>query len=206
MKGTYEFSTDWFSGKVRSWDKIIATHDPHSVLEIGSWEGRSACYLIERCAESHPLTLCCLDSWGGGVEHSAINMAAVEARFDRNTQAAIALAPHPVSFTKLKAPSPLGLARLIASTPRPEFDLVYIDASHQAPDVLTDAVMAFQLLKLNGVMIFDDYLWSMEKAGRQDLLNMPKPAIDAFVNLFYRKLRVIQGYTPKQFFISKTAH
>ena len=30
-------------------------------------------------------------------------------------------------------------------------------------------------------MIFDDYLWSMEPAGKQDPLNMPKPAIDSFI-------------------------
>lgn len=205
MNGSYEFSTDWFTRKTRGWEKIIVNHDPRSVLEIGSWEGRSACYLIDRCTEHHSLTLCCLDSWGGGIEHSAANMAQVERRFDQNTRLAISLARHPVTLTKIKAQSPVGLAQLIAMPARPEFDLIYIDASHQAPDVLTDAVMAFQLLKIDGVMIFDDYLWSMERAGEQDLLHMPKPAIDAFVNLFIRKLRVIHGQTSRQFFISKTA-
>ena len=37
------------------------------------------------------------------------------------------------------------------------FDLIYIDASHYAPDVLSDAVLAFKLLKPGGILIFDDY-------------------------------------------------
>jgi hypothetical protein len=31
----------------------------------------------------------------------------------------------------------------------------------------------------------------MEDPGRQDFYNMPKPAIDAFVNIFQRKLQVL---------------
>ena len=37
------------------------------------------------------------------------------------------------------------------------FDLVYIDASHEAADVLADAVLAWPLLKPGGFLGFDDY-------------------------------------------------
>jgi hypothetical protein len=40
-------------------------------------------------------------------------------------------------------------------------------------------------------MIFDDYVWCMEPHGQEDALNMPKPAIDAFVNINARKLQVM---------------
>jgi predicted O-methyltransferase YrrM len=83
------------------------------------------------------------------------------------------------------------------------FDLIYIDGSHQAPDVLTDAVMSFQLLKVGGVMIFDDYLWTMDKPGFQDVLKMPKPAIDAFLNIFQRKMSIFFGAPIGQLYARK---
>ncbi|MDD5651733.1 MAG: class I SAM-dependent methyltransferase, partial [Candidatus Nanoarchaeia archaeon] len=38
------------------------------------------------------------------------------------------------------------------------FDLIYIDGDHNACGVLEDAVMAWKLLKENGILLFDDYL------------------------------------------------
>ncbi len=45
----------------------------------------------------------------------------------------------------------------------------------------------------------------MEPYGQQDSLNMPKPAIDAFINLFQRKLRVLPGIPLYQVAIEKLA-
>ncbi|HEX2816824.1 MAG TPA: class I SAM-dependent methyltransferase, partial [Phenylobacterium sp.] len=83
-------------------------------------------------------------------------------------------------------------------------ELIYIDGSHQAPDVLTDAVLAFQLLRVGGILIFDDYLWSHEGPGQQDFYNMPKPAVDAFVNIFQRRMTVI-GAPLRQLYVRKIA-
>jgi len=68
-----------------------------------------------------------------------------------------------------------------------DFDLIYIDASHYAVDVLTDAVLSFKLLKGGGMMIFDDYLW----AGDENIVYYPKIAIDAFTNVFSNHLKLV---------------
>jgi len=65
--------------------------------------------------------------------------------------------------------------------------LIYIDASHYAPDVLSDAVIAFKLLKPGGMLIFDDYLWS----GDENIVYYPKIAIDAFTNIFSKHIKLI---------------
>jgi hypothetical protein len=39
------------------------------------------------------------------------------------------------------------------------FDFIYIDGSHLRGDVLTDAVLSWQLLGRGGVMVLDDYEW-----------------------------------------------
>ncbi|MCZ6464828.1 MAG: class I SAM-dependent methyltransferase [Proteobacteria bacterium] len=40
-------------------------------------------------------------------------------------------------------------------------DFIYIDGCHEAACVLLDAVLSWDLLKVGGTMIFDDYVWSM---------------------------------------------
>jgi hypothetical protein len=130
-------------------------------------------------------------------------MSEVERRFDHNVSVARGKTPHPANIHKIKKYSNHGLPDLMASGKYGFFDLIYIDGSHQAPDVLTDAVMSFQLLRVGGVMIFDDYLWSMDKPGSQDVLKMPKPAIDAFINIFQRKMSVFFGAPIGQLYTRK---
>jgi len=203
LSQAYQFTTDWFSRFASIWRSLLSRYPPSRILEIGSYEGRCACFLIEECAQERPITLHCVDTWTGGVEHDPAAMAAVEERFDANLEIARGSARHPVDFHKHKAASRTALARLLAAEEE-GFDLVYIDGSHQAPDVLTDAVLSFQLLKVGGLMIFDDYLWSHEGRGRQDFYNMPKPAVDAFINIFQRKMSVI-GAPLYQLYAQKVA-
>jgi predicted O-methyltransferase YrrM len=204
MADEYEFSVDWVTETAPVWRSMIAVVSPRRVLEIGSFEGRSAIFLIEHCAPSGPFEITCIDSWGGGPEHARIDMSQVEARFDRNT--ARARAKHAsLTVNKLKSDSALALARLIADGQSGAYDLVYIDGSHQAPDVLTDAVLAFKLLRVGGIMVFDDYLWHMEQTGRQDLVNMPKLAIDAFINTHIRKLNVVTDAPLRQLYLAKAS-
>jgi len=201
----FQFSDDWFSRNIQVWDLLIERGKPLKILEIGSYEGRSACYLINTCTAYGALELVCVDTWRGGVDHDATLMAEVERRFDRNIALAKARAPGKVEVRKIKAASNVALAALIHSDGRETFDLIYIDGSHTAPDVLTDAVLAFELLRVQGLMIFDDYLWSMEPPGQQDPLNMPKPAIDAFVNIFQRKLMIYEGTPNHQLYCEKVS-
>lgn len=190
----YDFRADWFSRDSKAWDLWIGQLRPKRILEIGSFEGRSACYVIEKCSQWHDLEVHCVDTWGGGVEHVSrgVAMSEVEARFDKNLDLAMTNAPNKVQLHKTKNLSHLALGVLLGEKKYGYFDLIYIDGSHQASDVLTDAVMSFQLLRPGGIMVFDDYLWHTEKAGQQDLLNMPKPAVDAFTSIFQRKIRILE--------------
>jgi len=203
VSGGFQFTQDWFAQNIAVWDKLVPRYTPKKILEVGSFEGRSACYFIEKCAAEREIELHCVDSWQGGIEHDRAAMSAVEARFNHNVALAQTRAAHKVKLVKHKSLSGAALAKLIVVDPVGTFDVIYIDGSHQAPDVLTDAVMAFQLLRVGGLMIFDDYLWSMEPMGKQDPLNMPKPAIDAFINIFQRKMFVVRGAPVYQLFATK---
>jgi hypothetical protein len=52
-------------------------------------------------------------------------------------------------------------------------------------------------------MALDDYLWSAEHPGREDLLNSPKIAIDAFTNIYRRQVRVIPNLPLYQLYLQK---
>ena len=202
---TFEFTEDWFSNHIPAWSKILKDLRPRRVLEIGSYEGRATSYLIQTCTGFGPLHITCVDTWDGSVDLPSARMAGVERRFDRNVSQALSLAEAPVDFRKCKQDSTQALSGFVGEG-RQLFDLIYVDGSHTAPDVLTDAVLAFQLLRVGGVMIFDDYLWSMEAPLNVDPLNMPKPAIDAFTTVFMRKVRVMPNLPNAQCYVEKIAN
>lgn len=207
MENQYEYTNDWFVGHQSTWDNLIPQLNKLTkILEVGCYEGRSTCYLIQKCSDEYPIELHCVDTWEGGVEHDKSVMNTVEMRFNKNTAIALSNTKYPVTLIKHKTYSYLACAKLLANGQQETFDLIYIDGSHQASDVLTDAVLAFQLLRVGGVLIFDDYLWSMEPNGQQDILNMPKSAIDAFFSLFQRKIKILPGFPLYQLYSVKTAN
>jgi predicted O-methyltransferase YrrM len=73
------------------------------------------------------------------------------------------------------------------------FDFIYIDGSHTAPDVLQDAVLCHPLLKVGGILIFDDYGW--KDPNVEDPTNSPAMAIDFFYGVHKNSYDVvINGY------------
>ena len=200
----YELSNVWFENHRAEWDTFMARHKPQTLLEIGSYEGASACYLIDTLARDAAIELHCVDTWEGSVEHTHgyLPMSLVEERFHRNTALAIQSAAHPVNLVVHKGESGIILPELIAAKMQERFDLIYIDGSHRAPDVLFDAVVAFKLLKPGGLMIFDDYLWHDPSIESFDPLRNPKIAIDAFTNIYGQEIR-IQRAKLAQLYITK---
>jgi predicted O-methyltransferase YrrM len=201
----YDFTQDWFSKHIPVWNTLLKSVAPRKFLEIGSYEGRSACYVIDRFSAEAALDIHCIDTWEGGIEHDKAAMGDVERRFDANIALACRRAAHPARVTKHKQLSHVALAELMTTGHALSFDVVYIDGSHQAPDVLADAVLSFHLLRVEGLMIFDDYLWSEDRAGKQDAYGMPKPAIDAFLNIHQRKMVVAENAPLSQLYVKKNA-
>lgn len=196
------FTNDWFDLNARStWSKILPELRPRRILEIGSYEGAATCFAISTLAPLvEDLEIHCVDTWLGSVENQpgglyAADMVAVASRFQHNTQQAIAKATCPVRLVCHQKESRLALAELIAAGRSGWFDFVYVDGSHQAADVLVDAVMSHQLVRVGGMIAFDDYLWSEHESelNRREPLCCPKLAIDAFTNIFFRKVQIISA-------------
>lgn len=191
----YQYTKDWFNWAPQVWSQLI----PHlpgrkDFLEIGSFEGRSAVWTIENMMEDGG-EIVCIDTWEGGAEHTPEDMAGTEDRFNNNiglvTGNFVDRKVQPIKSTSVEA-----LGSLIAH--KKQFDFIYIDGSHIAKDVLTDACMAWPMLKQKGFMVFDDYMW---KPQGFETMQRPKIAIDTFVNMFENELSIVHlGY---QFIVRK---
>lgn len=184
---TYSFTEQWFSTGELTWPDLIQfLPSRKKFLEIGSYEGRSSVWIIENMMEQGS-NLFCIDTWEGGEDHGGIDMESVEDRFHSNIAIAQERFPGRNVYS-FKSSSLQTLAAMNGTGEHSEsFDFIYIDGSHTARDVLTDACLAWPLLKPNGVLVFDDYLWG----NPRDILHRPKPAIDAFINIFAESIQVV---------------
>lgn len=180
------FSHDWQSPNFPTWERVLPVAgdpDVKQLLEIGCYEGRATCWLLDRYPEA---VISCFDTFDGGDDHKqlGIDFSSVEDRFHAN------MAPYGGLRVRLcKGSSFHGLHWAL---PRiSPVDIALIDGSHLACDVLADAVLTWPMLKQRGILIFDDYGWGSGRPPHQT----PKPAIDAFLSCYTGQYEVLeQGY------------
>jgi predicted O-methyltransferase YrrM len=187
------FSEDWFTMHIPSWEPVMRELEGRSarVLELGSFEGLSACFVLWRLPDAH---LTCVDTFAGIPGYQAYGIATdIGAAFDENVAAVDA-----ARVRKLVGETHRVLPELIDDGE--QFDLVYVDASHIAVDVLADAAFAWKLLRRGGVAIFDDY--GLVPPG-EDPLEHPQPALNAFLELVRSRAEVLGA--ERQLMLRKTA-
>jgi len=175
-----EFTSDLSSGNFTLWRRVFSPlrDEPLRILEIGSWEGRSAIFFLNYFANA---TITCIDTFSGGGEPEQTSRT--EERFNRN----LAAFGHRVE--KIKGPSRQGLASLVAQQRR--CDLAYVDGSHARDDVMADSLGVWSMLKPGGSIIWDDYRWGRNMPPE----HRPQPAIDEFLREREGEYRLLsKGY------------
>lgn len=161
---------DWFSDRIPLFAHFLEPLRGRAVelLEIGSYEGRSACWLAENILTHSNAGLMCVDPCDNG---------AVSDRLRANL---VAVADSGYRVELFQGLSAKVLPDLMVEGRR--FDFIYVDGSHVAPDVLLDAAMSFALLRPGGILAFDDYDWS---PGYLDgTPRAPKLAINSFAAVY----------------------
>jgi hypothetical protein len=174
------FSKDWLTSRFSLWRSVLVELDdrPARILEIGSFEGLSTCFFLWRLPGAR---VTCVDTFAGGVEDAGMTRKDLEDAFDANVTLVDAS-----RVRKLVGDSKRRLLDL--SDGGEEFELVYVDGSHLALDVLVDAAHAWGLLAPNGTIVFDDYRW--RELG-DDVLLRPGKAIDVFRELVEGKYELV---------------
>ncbi|KAJ2912125.1 hypothetical protein MD484_g8286, partial [Candolleomyces efflorescens] len=210
----YDFTPtqDWFSHNIPHWTALfphIRTESHYvqgngaRILEIGSWEGRSAVFVANELCKTRAPTVLSRDPPSVSVpsapthQHSEVvcidhfdlfKSEAGKERFGRIN--------HNLSLTNTKFRiipefSVTGLMKLLNEAIVAEsqervvkqgFDWVYIDGSHRSDDTFLDGELAWRLTRKGGLMIFDDYRWDVEP---EMSIEHPKRGIDGFLALHH---------------------
>jgi predicted O-methyltransferase YrrM len=163
---TKKTTTDYFSINTYYWNKIINKNfQEFSFLEIGSWEGNSASYILNNFKTNKVV---CVDIWDKyNDEYTEENLKRFE-NFKSN------LSEFKERFHFFKNTSDEYF-----SNNNERFDIIYIDGWHEAPQVYKDINNSWDRLNLNGIIICDDYFYG--DINLNTASNLPANAINQFL-------------------------
>ena len=142
----YSFTQHWFLNQKPIHDSALnASHK--RILEIGAFEGMSTVYFLD-CP--HTSIVVSIDPF----LTDDVNTPVVESTlttFRKN----VSLSPNKHKHMHLQESSAEALAKLVLDNKK--FDYILVDGSHLAHHVLVDALLAFHLIDVGGIIFFDDY-------------------------------------------------
>lgn len=186
MNATTEpvFTTDWSSTRSywqEMFDRVAMPGRPGlRFLEIGCFEGMATVWLLDHVLTDPSSEIHVVDTFQGSPEFEIDRINGDSYRlFAANTER-----------YRGRVHIHVGESHAVLRTLTGPFDFVYVDASHMAKDVLADAVLAWPLLRVGGLMVFDDYLWGHTDGDSTPAWVTPKPAIEAFLACYEPELQV----------------
>lgn len=173
-RGKYRLVYDSFSSRVPQWERDLAhlAGQPDlQFLEVGSFEGHSACWMLDNILTEPTSGLTCVDPFRGSKENFEYNIAQTGAS---------------ERVTRLTGYS----HRVLPTLPSESFHFIYLDASHEQTHTLEDAVLAWRLLRRDGLLTFDDYLLKDSPLSQLSRYERPDIAIDAFLRVYEGRYEV----------------
>ena len=149
-------------------------------LEVGCYEGLSSFYVLSEYKSVNAFFLDIWDLPNPNSKTLSHNFGLIEKAFDQNLSG--------FDFKKMKNDSVISMRKLLKENVH--FDFIYIDGSHNGEDILSDAIEAFKILKVNGLMFFDDFLQHDDNRILQSYVG-----IDKFLSLYsdYLKIEYFQN-------------
>jgi len=147
-------------------------------LEIGSFCGNSAAWIMQNILTHPSSKLTCVDPWNGNVAHEEFDFSDVEAAFDQQVE------PYKKQLVKEKMYS----ENYLMKNRSKQFDFIYIDGDHMPQAFMMDALLSWELLKPGGIMAIDDYAWSHPRGPQYN----PKQAMDLFVSMYSEHCTVLE--------------
>ena len=180
-RSRFVFLQDWFELVRPDWETrtVSLRGQKLNLLEIGSFEGGATTWILDNLMGHPESALVAVDTFKGGMEHQGNGtdgenlyaLSTLEDRFRQN----VSKCENFAKLRVLKMQSDDALLRLRQEGRR--FDLIYVDASHVAIDVLHDAILSWRMLNQGGTIIFDDFSW---KGYLEDCYN-PRLALESFL-------------------------
>jgi len=145
-----KFSNKWFLNNFEIFNFFLPKdkNKKFDYLEVGCFEGLSSFYVL---SEYNYVNAFFLDIWDLPNPNSKTlsnDFDSIEKAFDENLSG--------FNFIKIKDDSVTSMRKLFKQNK--SFDFIYIDGSHNGEDILSDAIEAFKILKIDGLIFFDDFL------------------------------------------------
>ncbi|MEG4939278.1 tetratricopeptide repeat protein [Microcoleus sp. F4-D5] len=169
----YQFTQDWFTHNIPIWQRHLQEFTgiaDFQVVEIGSFQGMSACWLLDKILTHPTAKITCIDLY-----------------FQEHFKGNIVKTGAAERVIELEGYSQDLLVNLTAEY----YDIAYIDGCHKPTSALQDAILSWRLVKVGGLMIFDDYEFTFPDSPEQDT----KIGIDVFLEMFGSQLEVVhKGY------------
>lgn len=122
-----------------------------AIVEVGSYKGKSGCYLAAGAKSGHGAHVWCVDAWDTDGNVTGRFGFAEPSTFDA-FQAQVRKMQYTKRITPLKGFS----VEVAAHWTGPQIGLLYIDADHQARSVLADFRSWEPYLAPGAVVVFDD--------------------------------------------------
>ena len=147
---TKNFSNKWFLNNFDIFNFFLPKdkNQKFDYLEVGCFEGLSSFYVLSEYKSVNAFFLDIWDIPNPNSKTLSNNFSTVEKVFDENLSE--------FNFIKIKEDSVVSMRRLLKQNK--SFDFIYIDGSHNGEDILSDAIEAFKILKVGGLIFFDDFL------------------------------------------------
>lgn len=180
----YRLANNWFTRLTLS----EYSARPINYLEIGTLFGANLISVANTYGMHNDSKLYCIDPWEDYDEYPEYKnlQSSIYEQFVQNIEK---------SGHKDKICIKRGYSNaVVPALPDNFFDIIYIDGNHEPEYVLEDAVLSFRKLKVDGMMIFDDYGW-----GGPDLTTR---GIDAFLSGYHKRILNL-GVVNTQVFIKK---
>jgi hypothetical protein len=148
--------------------EVIKTLRPALICEVGTWKGASAIHMATICAAlGIEAKIICIDTWLGGVEsytwkdkqpelHRDLKMINGWPQIYYTFMANVVQAGFTKTIIPLPQTSAIGARILKEMNIFP--DVIYIDASHDYPDVKQDLAAYYELVRPGGVVFGDDFI------------------------------------------------
>lgn len=169
--------TFWFGRTFREFSALVLPFkgQPICYVEVGVWKGDSAAWMCENII-THPLAR------GHGIDPYQPDFKRGENE-DAKRIACERLNRYPqfcLHFGKSQD--------VLRRWDGPKIDLLYLDGSHVAHDVLADWCFAFPHLKVESLVIFDDYGLSKRKTDGVQRVDVAVEAIEQCYKPFVERL------------------
>lgn len=139
-------------------------------LQLGVFTGDASEWMLQNVLTKEGDLLIDIDTWKGSDEsaHDAMDFEDVYKTYKKRME----------PYQRMRSVRNT-TTNFLNANHGPMFDFIYIDADHTADGVLADARGSWSLLKTEGILAFDDYLWAHESG---DPRLAPKSGIDTFLD------------------------